>query len=211
MSQTLNPLVSGMPAPGAPLARNPLLPQQGPPNPLIDMPGIQAMTPPRPAPVSAADAIARRWAGQYGISPQAAAATLAALSPQKDLSQNVDLGRRLLDIRRGQANSTMSPEMMRHGEDHIAAIRDETTRNRVRQTIESFRAKPFGQITDPYEQAIWARFHDEAHNPRHYPVISPDGQPGNVAVTDRGAPQRAAWGSFREIARAMAALNSARR
>ena len=63
-----------------------------------------------------ANKIANQWAKQYNIPVQSGAATLAALSPQKDWFQNVSLAHRVLHTLKGGGDNfrngfVFSPEM----------------------------------------------------------------------------------------------------
>jgi hypothetical protein len=172
-----------------------------------------------------ANRIAHGLAREYNIHPRQAAAVLAALSPQKDWFQNVDLARRVLDIHRRQGNLALTPEMSGYSQRYIQSLRDADKNPTTIAKLEGLRSKfattPFQQITDPYERAVWARWYDEAHNPRSYRIVNPEGSLGDYAMNPakvspktgkelQPARQRAVtWGSFNEIHKAMAALQSA--
>ena len=156
-----------------------------------------------------ANTIAHDWAQKYGLSPRATAGTLASLSPQKDWFQNVDLARRVIETRASQGNTRMTPEMDPHLQRYVDMQKVPVDRERLQATVDDFRrGKPLGDITDPREQAMWIRAFDEAHNPRSYPIITPEGGTSGTAVTGTGAPQRIGWGSFNEIAKANSVLNN---
>ncbi len=160
-----------------------------------------------------ANGIAKKMSEQYGYSHRQMAGTLAALSPQKDWYQNVDLARRVLDTVTKHADKPATPEMQRWGKNYVTQMSKdaETPKASVQRFDKALQAignKPLNQVTDPYDRAVWVRMHDEAHNPRHYRVVTPEGDLGEVAKTKTGAPTRVTWGSFNEIGKALKVLDS---
>lgn len=126
-------------------------------------------------------AIAEQWAEEFGISVASAAAAIATLSPQKDWFANVSLSRRVIDIVKNRADFRWSPEM----EATVARIFAEP---KFQREIELARGKTFAEL--PREgtvRALWLRAYDEAHNPRGYPILSPEGQELGPATNLDGA------------------------
>jgi hypothetical protein len=155
-----------------------------------------------------ANTIAQRWADQFGLSPRAVAGTMASLSPQKDWFQNVDLARRVLQTRADQGAASATPEMLPFLQRYVDMQKVPQDRERLQGMVDDFRnGKTLGELTDPLEQALWIRAFDEAHNPRSYPVVTPEGEMAGIAMTGSGTPQRVGWGSFKEIAKANSVLN----
>jgi hypothetical protein len=172
--------------------------------------------------------IADGWSAQYGITPAQAAAILAVQSPQKDWFQNVDLAKRIITIAREQQHTPWTAEMERVARDKVFRASSTLIQKRklaagtmTREEIaadvaakqamlDRARAKLGGrmlsQITDPTQRAQWVRVFDEAHNPREYPIITPEGASSTPALTGKGAPQRIAWGGFPGIAKALILL-----
>jgi len=71
------------------------------------------------------------------------------------------------------------------------------------------RGQTLGEINDPDTRALFVRAYDEAHNPREYPVITPEGGFGDLMTNDDGVtPRKIGWGSFTEIKKALAALEA---
>jgi len=158
-----------------------------------------------------ANAIAQRWAQDYGLQPHQAAGVLAALSPQKDWYQNVSLAQRLLDIRRDQQNSKLTPEMEKYARGYIDELSkkgDQDNASYLQSQLEQFRRVPFRAINDPTSRAVWARWYDEAHNPRDYLEVTPEGDFGDTVKTDKGQAQKVGWGSFKEISKALQAADT---
>lgn len=118
------------------------------------------------------------------------AAVIASLSPQKDWNQNVSLGERVVLALKTKGNHPWTPEME-------ARARKIYGNEAYAEDLEAIRGKTLGQLTDPYEKAMWIRVNDEAHSDRSYYIISPEGE----NVGERGG--IAAWGSNSEIAKAV--------
>jgi hypothetical protein len=65
------------------------------------------------------------------------------------------------------------------------------------------RGKKLKDLADPVEKAMWIRTYDEANNPRHHMVVSPEGEETGVRLADNGKPYATGWGSLNEIAKAI--------
>jgi hypothetical protein len=168
--------------------------------------------------------IAKQWAGQVGFEMRQVAAAMANISPQKDWSQIVSLANRMMSISRNQQETTATPEMMDWLQKYSAQKHAEASKL-SKKTGRSSQAKQdgvdqlnevinvisrpgvrFGDINDPYTRAVWLRAYDEAHNPREYVLVSPEGEFGEPVLTDKNVPCSVTWGSFAEIQKAMEAL-----
>src|SRR5262249_49763779 len=68
--------------------------------------------------------------------------------------------------------------------------------------------KTLDQLDDPMEQALWIRLYDEAHNPRAYRTITPEGNFGDFVLTNKGELQNVGWGGLDAIAKAVKSLRS---
>jgi len=150
-----------------------------------------------------ANVIANRFGGEYGVSPSQAGGSLAALSPQKDWFQNVDLAKRLLDIRRDQGGTVATPEMMAQFDRFIAGQKKPEVADLLRQRVGEFAGTPLSEIQSPQARALWMRAFDEAHNPRGYRLVTPEGQFGGPVVNLDGSLRKVGWGSLDEIAKAV--------
>ena len=185
-----------------------------------------------------ANKIANQWAKQYNIPVQSAAAALAALSPQKDWFQNVSLAHRVLHTLKGSGDNfengfTFSPEMEKKLS-QIPAL-NKPKYAPLHQHVFGKSYADLNHLVDkdgnPLEddekamaKAMWLRLHDEAHNPRSYNIVSPEGEIGDVARNapkeltkaqirrgenqGLGKPSKVAWGSLNEIAKAIQAIES---
>jgi len=174
---------------------------------------------------SGANKIAHSLAQEFGVQPFQAAAVLAALSPQKDWYQNVHLARRVFEAHQLGHNWTMTPEMQKYSQGYINSLvkegeEDPKKIGALRQLHEKFKTTPMAQLTDPHERAVFARWHDEAHNSRDYNIITPEGEMAGKSMipakynkkgvmTQAERTRNVSWGSFNEIAKAMAALQNA--
>ncbi len=137
-----------------------------------------------------ANSRATRMAKDADKPVESMAAVIASLSPQKDWNQNVSLGERVVSALKTKGNHPWTPEME-------ARARKIYGNEAYAEDLEAIRGKTLGQLTDPYEKAMWIRVNDEAHSDRSYYIISPEGE----NVGERGG--IAAWGSNSEIAKAV--------
>jgi hypothetical protein len=143
------------------------------------------------------------WSGQYDVPDYTVAGVLAALSPQKDWYQNVSLGERVLDIhtrftRGNEIAFTSTPEMA------DTAARIYSKADYAGSLINVLR-KPYAELGNETEQAMWLRIYDETYSPRGFRTVSAEGDfvgdpKGNVA-----------WGSNNEIAKAIYVLKNQNR
>jgi hypothetical protein len=163
-----------------------------------------------------ANRIAINLANDYGYEPRQTAGAIAAMSPQKDWFQNGDLGRRVIDITNNQAKTPATPDMRAWADRYIANARAKADTETKAAKVDQLemdaqgvrRGAKLGDLNDVDARAFWVRAFDEAHNPRDYPIITPEGKFGPRATTGTGAPQRVAWGSFNEISKALQALDA---
>jgi hypothetical protein len=178
-----------------------------------------------------ANRIARQLALETGMTLQQVAAVMANLSPQKDWFQNVDLAKRLIDIKMNHANDVMTPEMdawitkyittkRADLEKKIAKAQNAGALTPKKQAIFDTQSNdlhehelsqtalrrgiPLSEINDPDTEALFYRAYDEAHNSRQFPTLTPEGDVGPTALAPNGrAPEKISWGSFIEIKKAI--------
>jgi hypothetical protein len=146
------------------------------------------------------DALSER----YGIPRQSSSAAIAALSPQMDWFKNASLAERVGDVIFSPvASMKMSPEMEAFQRNNTAL------NNPVNKTIfDRIAGQRFSDITDPLDQALWIRLYDEAHNPRNYKSITPEGKLGQYITNEDGSTAKIGWGSMNEIEKAVRAYTS---
>jgi hypothetical protein len=157
-----------------------------------------------------ANRLAVERAEQYGLPVSVTAAVFAALSPQKAWPENVSVGDRVLEIYLRKGDSVWTSAM-------------EETANRIwsneknRAIHHAIRDKKLSALTEVDHQAAWIRTYDEAHNPKHYHTVEPEGRLGRH-YTNRDAHGKTAnnpdgfallrWGSLGEISKAIGAINA---
>jgi len=163
-----------------------------------------------------ARAITDRWSQEYGLPDHSIAGVLAALSPQKDWYQNVSLAKRVLNTMRGNGENfyhgfTFSPEM-----EAAFRGRDKLNKPKYEGLLNMVKGKSLGDIDkgegSPQEKSIlkafWVRMHDEAHSSPEHPIITPEGNEGELVKTTKGENARVGWGSMTEIAKAIRAIEA---
>ena len=145
-----------------------------------------------------ANNITHAWAKQFDVPDHTVAGVLAALSPQKDWYQNVSLGERVLDIHtrftRGNMRDFAPDAKMKSVGKRIYA------KEQYADALKNVLKSRYEDLPTEVEKAMWLRIYDEAHNPRGFREVSPDGRfigkpKGNVA-----------WGSNVQIAKAIYVL-----
>lgn len=157
-----------------------------------------------------ANKIARERAQQFGLPVSTTAAVYAALSPQKTWHENASIGDRVLDAYLNNQKTGWS--------DAMEEIARQIWANERNQPIhEAIRGKRLADLVDMDHKAAWIRTFDEAHNPKTYPMVEPEGRLGrtytNGDAYGAGAknPEQLAvlrWGTLAEIGKAIGAIES---
>jgi hypothetical protein len=150
-----------------------------------------------------ANKISEHIGKRYGHDTHIVAGVMASLSPQKDWYQNASLGERLIHIHKEHQNTPWSPEMEKISEKVFKETDPEH-----QEGLQKIRGKTLAEVEDPTHAAMWIRAFDEAHHPRHYRSITPEGNFGEHVVTQGKKRATAAWGSFGEIGNAVKILRS---
>ena len=142
-------------------------------------------------------ALVTRLAEQHDVPDRVVAATIAALSPQKDWYVNVSLAERVLDIHiqhtRGNKRAFLPDEAMKKKViDLFPKI--------PKWELDGIMSRTYENQEDSRHKAIWLRTYDEVNNPRGYRKITPEGKwfgepEGNVS-----------WGSTPETRKAVDAI-----
>ena len=144
--------------------------------------------------------IAERWSGEYDLTVEQVSGVMAALSPQKDWYQNVSLARRVLDTMSKQAKFRWTPEMTTTA----ARLNAEGKPLLDPEYVTLIKGKVLGQLQDAREIAWFVRVYDETYNDRQFPTITPEGGEAGPVLTAKGNNAKVAWGSYNEIAKAVA-------
>jgi hypothetical protein len=148
-----------------------------------------------------ANKIATRWASKYGTDKKTIAGVMAVLSPQKDWFQNVSLAERVLDIMNQQQDTRWTYEMTATANEIFAGPQYQEDLGEISGTTLS-------ELSEPYLKAIWIRIYDETYNPRHYRVITPEGQFSSFATNKGGERSNVGWGSLNEIRKAVSIIEN---
>jgi hypothetical protein len=143
--------------------------------------------------------IVHERAQQYGLNPRATAGVYAALSPQKDWFENVELGERVLaTVMNPHIRAMpMSPEMM-------ARFQNFTDKPDWVQLYNVIAGKSYDQIdtvaASPTARAqlkaLWVRLYDDAHRPQTFRVVTPEGEFADLKRNDDGTPAALRWGTL---------------
>jgi hypothetical protein len=152
-----------------------------------------------------ANSRASQKALQYGRPVENTSGVYAALSPQKDWFENVSLGDRVMDIMHNQQDTPFTPEMWKWAKTYAKGDPDTLATYKMFNNT----GRTLGQINDPENQALWLRAYDEAHNPRDFNIVNPDGTFGPTKMnTDGVTNSRVAWGSMKMIEKAISSFNA---
>ena len=162
--------------------------------------------------------IGNRDAKVSGLEPRQHWAAIATQSPQKDWNQNVSLYERILDIVQNKSDVKFTPEMQAKAKDFIQDIAA-SNKKRVAEgkspispwvdnyLVKRLKGKSLAEITDPVEKAAFVRIYDEAHNPREFREIKPDGTKGDIVkLAGTDTPEKVAWGGLNPIAKGISVL-----
>jgi LysM repeat protein len=144
------------------------------------------------------------WVRRYGTPDTVNAGVMAVLSPQKDWFMNVHLAERVIDIMKNNQDAVWDKAMTRYARTvDSEAYQDPDAIKAIR----FIKGKRLSELTDPYHKALFVRTWDEAHSPRGYQVVSPEGNPTGWKMNDdQKTRAKAAWNSFDQIAKAISII-----
>jgi len=177
--------------------------------------------------------ITDRLSKKYDLPDTSVAAVVAGLSPQKDWFQNVSLAERLIDIVQTKGNFKFSEEMLKAAKKRKSLVKyrplinlmqgktlnqmdrldvenivQRKIREKVKKTYTADELKQIEQDVRTLAKAMFVRLYDEAYNPREYNILTPEGDRGDLARTNKGNPAKVAWGSFTEIGKGVSAIQN---
>ena len=153
-----------------------------------------------------------------GLEPRQNWAAIATQSPQKDWNQNVSLYERLSDAVLNKSDVSFTPKMEAKAKEFISEIRAANNKKVAagkapttpwvdNKLIKSLKGKSISEISDPAEKAAFVRLYDEAHNPREFHEILPDGTKGGIVMlAGTNTPEKVAWGGLNSIAKGISVL-----
>jgi len=152
-----------------------------------------------------ANRFSEELSSKYGVPRQSMSGVLAALSPQKDWFQNASLAERVADAAINNRNFPWSSEMS-------AVVNKYPTfktggRGKNAAIWESIQGKKYSELETTKQKAMWIRAYDEAHNPKTYRALTPEGDLGEIILAGN-SPKDIAWGGFNTIEKAVDALES---
>jgi len=172
-----------------------------------------------------ARAITTNLAQQYNLPDSAVAAVIASESPQKDWYQNVSLAKRTIDIVKNNGNFAFSERMLEKAKELKSLKKYEDAYNMMAinnasiDNIEQLLRKKKGnmlaakQMSEKefdaavlHAKALFVRIFDETYNSRDYNIISPEGNEMGIAKNKSGQNARVAWGSLKEIGKAISVV-----
>lgn len=152
-----------------------------------------------------ANRFSEELASNYGVPRQSMSGVLAALSPQKDWFQNASLGERVADAAINNRNFPWSSEMEAVVKQY--PVFKTGGRGKNAPIWESIRGKKYSELETTSQKAMWVRAYDEAHNPKTYRALTPEGDLGPIVLLNNGT-RDISWGTFNSIEKAIDALES---
>jgi hypothetical protein len=145
-------------------------------------------------------------ARKHGKRVENTAGVYAALSPNNDWYQNVELGDRLMDILSTKTEQPWTPEMLK-------VFKSRTAEGANRPMVKEFpsiKGKRLGDLTTPEQKAVWARLYDEAHNPEGltFPMFTPEGAAMGKKLNKDGSPTQMTWQTVKNVSNAVRAFEA---
>ena len=142
----------------------------------------------------------------YRFSPEQAAGVLAVMSPKTEWFTNVSSAERIMDIVAQGDNLRWSREMTEAFDRFSGNINDK----KFADALESVRGRNYADLETPQEKALFIRAYDEAHNPRGFATVTPEGgRAGNVLNQSGTEARFGGWGvGMGPIAKAVEILES---
>lgn len=143
--------------------------------------------------------IAKSWSEDFGLEKRQTAAVLAVLSPSTPWDSNVSMAERVLDTYKSRQDYQWDKPM-------------EQTQKRIfgdpkfKKAVKDIKGKTLGELTTPYQKAMWIRIFDEAHNTRNFRVATPEGLFGDFMRIKSGEKASMPWGSTAAIAKAVSVI-----
>lgn len=145
--------------------------------------------------------LTKNWAKEYGVTHEQMAGATAALSPQNEWNNNVEVAKRVADILKNKQSFAWSPEM------ETTTARIGAKSENLSKIFSDIRGKSLADLDDTYDKAAWIRVYDEAHNARTMPNYAPDGSIRGVARNPvSNTPTKSHWNSTDGIAKAVSIL-----
>ena len=125
--------------------------------------------------------LTNRWMTRYNLPEQSIGGTLAALSPQMDWFQNVSLAERVLDVFTSKQDHQFDAEMLAIANSKVLVDQHGVMKDLDKKVLDKIKNKKLSELDSDLEIAYWIRIYDEAHNTRHYRIVTPEGDFGGWA------------------------------
>tara|TARA_R110000744_G_scaffold354648_1_gene461076 strand:- start:18 stop:1574 length:1557 start_codon:yes stop_codon:yes gene_type:complete len=145
---------------------------------------------------------------KYGLPRQSMSGVLASLSPQMDWFKNASLGERVVDTVVNNRAFPWSSEMTEVAAKYptFTATEKGSPNKRI---WESIKGKSYQDLETTEQKSMWVRAYDEAHNPKTYRALTPEGDIGDIVLNDDGkTSSNIGWGGFGEIGKAIESIES---
>lgn len=164
-----------------------------------------------------AHALAQDISVETGLTVQQVAGAMAVLSPQKDWFQNVSVAERTITIvQDAEKTNRVFSEEMRDAlveftieanirDNDLSEDEERVMREEVAQMANVLQGRRFNEMST-MDKAVFVRAADFIDHSRNYMTLSPEGDKLDVAKTKKGKFQKAAWGSYGEIAKAVSII-----
>jgi hypothetical protein len=146
--------------------------------------------------------MAKRWAKQYGTTPEQAAGAMAVNSPKTEWFLNAERARRLVEFWKDRDSMQWDPRMGQAWRDKVSAAIPEEVRAQLYRRIQG---KSFNDVRQE-DRPVWFRLYDEAVNPKEYPTLTPEGKPGDLQRNNDGSPTAFSFAYLDHIAKSMSIL-----
>jgi hypothetical protein len=145
--------------------------------------------------------IAHRFAGDYGVSPEAAAGTIAATSPQKNWFENVEMARRMMETQAEDPviSRELIKELQEKGSEGLAGYAGLLTPHEGRR---------FSQLPTR-EAAAGVLAHDISTRSKDVPLLMPEGHAEGLFMRPNNVDkEKLKWSSIPILSRAVDAMRS---
>lgn len=148
--------------------------------------------------------VATALSDRYSVPFEKAVGVIATLSPQSEWYNNVTLAERVMDVYEHQQAHDWDSKMSNWASGGQAGLFDDADKGgKVPVDVLSrIEGKPLGALTSPVDKAWWIRAYSEAHHPKEYRALTPDGE------VIRGKAGEVRWQTSSNVAKAVEILEA---
>jgi hypothetical protein len=147
-----------------------------------------------------ANRLAQDTAQRYGTTTQQQAGVIAALSPQKDWNENVEIAERLTRLYK-------DPPAYSGAMDSALDRIKSNLGPKQRSLVDEIRGKEYARLQNNKQRAVWLRAADEASGDRTVRAVLPNGTRGDLLLKKDGQPRTVLWNKVNEIEKALNILD----